>query len=426
MLDLWNLKRRFSMFEKIYQDARTVARHRADPLAEERMAFLAERASQGYKTSTLRWLAAQLLIVAQHLPVGRGQKLQVAEIEEAAGRWLPRSVGRSQNTTNGMRESFRSTAVAWFRYLNRLEEPSAAPVPFLPIIKDFATCMQQERGFEVSTIERTCHHVEKFLGWFAQRHDVLSEVAIEDIDGYFAFKSGQGLVRVSIRSIADALRSFFHHAGRKGWCAGNIAAAIIGPRIYRLEDLPLGPRWEQVRALIATTEGDRPIDIRDRAVLLLLAGYGLRSGDVSRLRLEDLDWQNEILRIPRPKRRQAQQYPLVREVGDAIVRYLRQVRPRSGSREVFLTRHAPIRRLSQGSLWNVVAERMKRVGISARHRGPHSLRHACATHLLADGLSLQQVGEHLGHASVNVTRIYAKVDLTGLREVAGFDLGGLL
>src|SRR5207249_11773725 len=142
---------------------------------------------------------------------------------------------------------------------------------------------------------------------------------------------------------------------------------------------------------------------------LLLAAYGLRSGDVSRLRLEDLDWQNETLRIVQPKRRQAQQYPLVPEAGDAIVRYLTQVRPRCASREVFLTLHAPIRRIAQGTLWNVVGDRMRKLGISTHHRGPHCLRHACATHLLADGLSLQQVSEHLGHSSVNVTRIYAKV-----------------
>jgi integrase len=157
-----------------------------------------------------------------------------------------------------------------------------------------------------------------------------------------------------------------------------------------------------------------------------LATYGLRSGDVSRLRLEDLDWENEILCVTRPKRRQAQQYPLAHGVGDAIVRYLKEVRPRFGSQEVFLTLHAPIGRLSQGTVWGVVGERMAKLGIVASHRGPHCLRHTCATHLLADGLSLQQVSEHLGHGSVNVTRAYAKVDLPALREVADFDLGGLL
>jgi integrase/recombinase XerD len=414
------------MFEKLYSDARTVARHKAGPLAEDRIAFLADRDSRGYKTSTLRWLAVELLLVAQQLPVGRDQKVCLAEIEGIANRWPLRSDGRSVSTTDASRELFRCTALAFFRYLNRLEEPSTSPVPFLPLIVDFATYMEKERGLEASTIERRCEYVKDFLAWFAHRHDVLSQVAIEDIDGYFAVKSAQGLIRLSIRAITDALRSFFRHAERRGWCAGNLAAAIIGPRIYQLEDLPLGPSWEQVRTLIATTEGNRPADIRDRAILLLLAAYGLRSGDVSRLRLADLDWHNEILCIARPKRRQAQQYPLVHEVGDAIVRYLKEVRPCCLNREVFLTLHAPLRRLSQGTIWSVVGERMAKLGIVTAHRGPHCLRHACATHLLADGLSLQQVSEHLGHGSVNVTRIYAKVDLPGLREVADFSLGGLL
>jgi site-specific recombinase XerD len=383
------------------------------------MAFLADRAGQGYRTSTLRWLAAELLKIAQQLPVGQDQRLNLVDIGEVSDRW-------SQNKSGRSRDDFRSTTMSWFRYLNRLEMPSAPPVAFLPLVLDFATYMEKERGLEASTIERRCQFVRDFLAWFAHRHDVLSQVAIEDMDAYFAFKSAQGLVRLSIRAIADALRSFFRHAGRKGWCAGTLAAAITGPRIYQLEDLPLGPSWEQVRTLIATTDGNRPTDIRDRAILLLLAAYGLRSGDVSRLRLEDLDWHNEILCIARPKRRQAQQYPLVHEVGDAIVRYLKEVRPCCVNREVFLTLHAPIRRLSQGTVWNVVGERMAKLRIVTSHHGPHSLRHACATHLLADGLSLQQVSEHLGHGSVNVTRSYAKVDLPGLREVADFDLGGLL
>jgi integrase/recombinase XerD len=411
------------MFEKLYPDARTAARHQAGPLAEDRIAFLADRASQGYKISTLRWLASELLLVAQQLPVGRDQKVCLSQIEEVVNRWTD---GRSGTTTDESREFFRCTALAFFRYLNRLEQPPAPAVAFLPLIVDFATYMEKERGLEASTIERRCRFVKDFLAWFAHRHDVLSEVSIEDIDEYFAVKTAQGLIRLSIRAIADALRSFFRHAERRGWCEGNLAAAILGPRIYQLEDLPLGPRWEQVQALIATTDGNRPTDIRDRAILLLLAAYGLRSGDVSRLRLEELDWENEILCIARPKRRQAQQYPLVHEVGDALVRYLKEVRPCCVNREVFLTLHAPIRRLSQGTVWNVVGERMAKLGIVTSHRGPHSLRHACATHLLADGLSLQQVSEHLGHGSVNVTRIYAKVDLPGLREVADFDLGGLL
>jgi integrase len=111
-------------------------------------------------------------------------------------------------------------------------------------------------------------------------------------------------------------------------------------------------------------------------------------------------------------------------VGDAILRYLQAGRPRSHHREVFLTLQAPIRPLR--NINYVVAHRLRPLGLSIPHPGPHALRHACATHLLAEGLSLKEIGDYLGHQSPDATRIYAKVDLVGLCRVADFDLGGLL
>jgi site-specific recombinase XerD len=152
----------------------------------------------------------------------------------------------------------------------------------------------------------------------------------------------------------------------------------------------------------------------------------LRSAEVAALRLEDLNWEREIIVVARPKQRRAQEYPLVHSVGEAIVRYLQQVRPRCASREIFLTLKAPFRPLSAGALYHLVSSRLSELSIQSQRRGPHSLRHACAGHLVAEGLSLKEIGDHLGHRSAYATRIYAKVDLAGLREVANFELGGLL
>jgi len=156
-----------------------------------------------------------------------------------------------------------------------------------------------------------------------------------------------------------------------------------------------------------------------------LATYGLRSGEVAGLRLEDVNWESELVSVARPKQRRAQQYPLVSEAGEAILRYLQEVRPRCAQREIFLTLKAPFRRLSQGGLYHLVSARLGALGIHVPRRGPHSLRHACAGHLKAGGFSLKEIGDHLGHRSAYATRIYAKVDLVGLREVANFDLGVL-
>jgi integrase/recombinase XerD len=93
---------------------------------------------------------------------------------------------------------------------------------------------------------------------------------------------------------------------------------------------------------------------------------------------------------------------------------------------VFLTLKAPIRPLSPSALSTMVAERLRALDIQSLRYGPHALRHACAGRLVAQGLSLKEIGDHLGHRSVYATRTYAKVDLAGLRAVADLSLGGLL
>jgi len=113
-------------------------------------------------------------------------------------------------------------------------------------------------------------------------------------------------------------------------------------------------------------------------------------------------------------------------MGTALLRYLQEVRPRCDRREVFLTLRAPLRRLSAGALHHLTRTRLAQVGYIGQHYGPHTLRHACAAHLVACDLSLKEIGDHLGHCSPYATRIYAKVDIQGLREVARFDVGELL
>ena len=94
--------------------------------------------------------------------------------------------------------------------------------------------------------------------------------------------------------------------------------------------------------------------------------------------------------------------------------------------KVFLTLRAPIKPVSAGSLYRLVSTRIEKLGIHTLHCGPHALRHACATHLVSEGFSLKEIGDHLGHRSTDATRIYAKVDLPHLREVAAFNFGGVL
>ncbi len=232
--------------------------------------------------------------------------------------------------------------------------------------------------------------------------------------------------RTSVSFHVQSLRSFFRYAGSQGWCTAGIAECIDAPRLYTYENLPQGPPWEEVRKLLASVNGMSPSQIRSRCAILLCSVYGFRVGEVCRMRLEDIDWAEEKIFVRRLKQRKVQTYPLTTEVGNALLRYLKGVRPSCAHREVFVTLRRPYRPVSVGTLSTMTQKLQKRLGLKLKRYGSHVLRHACATHLLAQGLTLKEVGDHLGHVSAAATRIYAKVDLVGLREVAALDVRPLV
>ena len=230
---------------------------------------------------------------------------------------------------------------------------------------------------------------------------------------------------MTIKGYAERLRAFFRFAEGRGWCMAGLADGIMPPRFHPGETIPKGLNRDEVLRLLATTEGDRPADVRDRAILMLLITYGLRAGEVAGLGLDDLDWAEERLQVRRPKPGRTRHYPLSRGVGQAMLRYIREVRPRRPERALFLTLNAPIRPVTGIAINHVVSSRACRIGIVGKRRGPHSLRHGAAQHLLDHGLSMKEVGDYLGHRSVSATAAFARVQLDTLREVGEIDLEGL-
>lgn len=416
------------MFELIFKAPYTVKRHREGPLADERARYLAQLAEGGVSLSGLRHAAFVLLGFAARVDFSGNQTISQAQVDGAADDWIRRKKALENRSSEpyGPRERFLTVARAWLRFLGRWQPPPLPPQPYADLITDFALSMRQERGLAESTITLRCGFVRKFFDRLASTPTTLQAVRLKHVEEVLAWQGRQGYTRGSIRAYVEALRAFFRHAERRGWCAPGLAAAITAPRAFRGERLPSGPSWEDVQRLLASTDTDRPKDIRDRAVILLLATYGFRADEVRRLQLEDFDWEQEIISVTRSKQRQAQQYPLSRVVGEAVLRYLKEVRPRVKDRSLFLTLLAPYRGLGPAGLWPSVGPRVRALGIRVEHPGPHCLRHACAARLLSQGLSYKQIADHLGHRSLEATWMYAKVDLARLREVGNFDLGGLL
>ena len=231
--------------------------------------------------------------------------------------------------------------------------------------------------------------------------------------------------RSSLRGAAFALRKWLDYGGQCGWVRPGLGVTVLAPRSHKLQTLPLGPPWATVGRMIDTLGGDEAVATRDRAILLLLSIYGVRSGELRRLQLDDIDWVHDRIVFERSKSWRREQFTLHPMVGEAIVRYLQRARPRASSRCVFLTTRAPHRPLTACALHSIVKRRYPEGEAPLRGRGPHGLRHACARHLVESGHSFKQVGDFLGHRSADSTRLYAKVNLRSLREVALDDLGGL-
>lgn len=404
------------MFETLVSAERALARHRDGPLSAERDRYLRHCASQGGTRESLRLKARSILWVAERMSLDDFGQVDASRLLEI--------VYGSASSAAPTTATFVNCARPWLKYLGWWREPEK-PIPFASALDGFVAWMRDERGLTPCTIDQWRRRTATFLRWCGDTGRDLSSLQPQDIDAYFVTYGAQRWSRVSAGHTAKMLRVFLRHAASVGVCNTALAGSIQGRRQYALESLPYALSWDDVRRVIATASGDTERDIRDRAILLLLAVYGLRRGEVAALRLDQIDRVVARLHISRLKRRQPQVYPLVQSVAQALGRYIDDARPNVEYAEVFIRTKAPRSPITAGAIYSTVNRRLRALGIEAAHLGPHALRHSCAAKLLADGLTLKEIGDHLGHRSTASTMTYTKVDLASLRQVGDFDLGGL-
>ena len=417
------------MFEELFTNPGTIGRYRAAPLVEPRERYLRHLAESGANRLTLRQIALDQVRLLHVLDLSEDEKVTVPRIEAIAPEWdrtRHHKLGHRRPTSQKSTKRSLSRATRWLRFLGWLDELEKERHPYGVEAGAFEEWMRKERGCSEETISGKLGSVNEFFDWLATSGKPLASVRITDIDGAIAAKNTRrNYSRVTIRIYAENLRAFFRFAEERGWCTPGLASGIMPRRFYADEKVPARLAWVDIQRLLATTEGDRPADKRDRAILMLFIVYGLRAGEVRRLRLDDLDWENETLSVRCPKPGRTHFFPLSRGVGQAILRYILEARPARAERTLFFTLTAPIKPFGRSALGKIVRDRLGELGIVAGRRGSHALRHAAAQHLLDQGMSMKVIGDYLGHRDPSSTAIYAKVNLNSLREVANFDLEGL-
>ncbi len=278
--------------------------------------------------------------------------------------------------------------------------------------------LREARNLAKATIVNYVPFIRSFLkNRFGDGPVTLSRLCAHDVVR-FVQREAPRLHRQRAKLMTTALRSFLKYARYRGEVTLDLAAAVPTVANWSMSSIPRAIPADLVHQLLVSINRQTAIGRRDYAILLLLARLGLRSSEVAFLELEDIDWNTGTLSV-RGKSGLRNEFPLPSEVGKAIAAYLRDGRPPSTNRRVFLRAKAPIRGFRGASgVGSIVRHSLKRAGIRAPTYGAHQFRHGLATEMLRQGASLGEIGDVLGHRNPQTTMIYTKVDLEALRTLA--------
>lgn len=237
------------------------------------------------------------------------------------------------------------------------------------------------------------------------------------LSGFIA-EYGPRVAWTTLRNACGTLRVFLRYLHREGVLARDLSSLVEFPQSYRHAHIPRSIQWEQVEQVLASVDRRSVCGKRDYAMLLLLATYGLRACEVAALTLDDIDWHNERLKIRDRKAGNTTTYPLSAVVGAAIIDYLKNGRPATTHRQVFMRATAPLAPIGHAAVVARAGHFIRKAGISVPRPGSHVLRHSCVQRLLNAHFSLKHIGDYVGHRSASSTQLYGKIAIEQLRAVA--------
>ncbi len=292
--------------------------------------------------------------------------------------------------------------------------------PFEPILSRYDSHLNKVRGLSEASRSIYVLFARRLLSWFRRRHGdrPLNELMGVDVVGFVSELAPLHPSSSWRNNLCSLTRVFLRYLRWEGILKVDLDRVVPKLPFWRLSTIPRHLPWNQVRELVNSVDTNKRGGLRDKAVLLLIASLGLRRQEVCRLQLDDIDWRVAEIRLNKTKSRRERVLPLTRVVGAAIVDYVLHERPRLPVPQVFLSNRAPQAPIAPYTVGSIVGRHLHRAGIPAPSYGAHVLRHSLATRLVNEGIPVKQIADLLGHASINTTAIYAKVNTTTLAAVA--------
>ena len=278
----------------------------------------------------------------------------------------------------------------------------------------FLEYLAVEKGLARNTILSYARDIRKFLGFVKAGKLAWNRVPEETVVRFIHKESRAGLSARSLARLISALRSFYKFLLLSGFVKMDPSSQLTTPSTWR--SLPKFLTVKEVEELLGAPDDKKPRGVRDRAMLEVLYGSGLRVSELASLRLAEVNLEDGFL-VCRGKGGKERIVPLGRSACDAAKRYLAEVRPLvvSGERdELFLSRRG--KPFSRQGLWKLIRQHAREAGLAAKI-SPHVLRHSFATHLLERGADLRSVQLMLGHSQITTTQIYTHVSRERIRRV---------
>lgn len=267
--------------------------------------------------------------------------------------------------------------------------------------------------------ETTIKDYQLYLGGFSR---YLMEVGIQtpaEVSQGVTASFLNGLAEAKA-SIASAMRVLFRFWFERGMTIEDKAEYLQAFKYMRKERIPSFYEKDEVMAIERSVDRSSGVGRRNYAMLLLATRLGLRASDIAALKLDDIDWRNNVIRLVQYKTKEPIELPLLADVGNAIIAYLKNGRPQTNARHIFIASRAPFGILGRQGVGSAINQTISTAGINLKNRrhGPHSMRHSLATAMLKNGSAIPVISETLGHRSTQATMTYLKVDIMSLIECA--------
>lgn len=371
--------------------------------------------------------------------LGKGYKhqtlrLHLEALQRLAPRFLRRGIRSLRDLTDddvqAARRQFKARRphvaegiCALGRFLNECQglKPGRRPRPCPSdrTIQSVLEHLRKDRGLAESTCQRHHRHLRWFLRFigFDRSEAALQKVTLERVRRFLGLMARRRNPE-SLRQVVTTVRLFLRREFARGGLACPLHLQLDTIRVYRDQRTPELVAWPQLQRLLRRLDRSTPQGIRDFTVLLLAATYGLRRCEVAGLTLDDIDWRQRQLRVSQPKTGRTLWLPLTNEVERALIGYLKQGRPATSLRHLFLCQCAPARPLSPYAVYRILGRASRTTGVGLPTRRFHSLRYARALRLMREGAPLKAISDVLGHQDVNTSAHYLRLDVDDLRQVA--------